>query len=95
MKEPGKGTHVAFINGITVRRDQSEISLSLIDASCRRKRRFTDPSNPEKTQLVDSNVDYSIATLTPNEKHKGLWLYTTPGLGTVLKKVYILRYEIS
>ena len=91
MKEPGKGTHVAFINDV-MGMDQSGISLRLIDASCRRKKRYTDPLNPEKSQLLDSNLGYSKAILTPSKTHKDLWVYDTPGLRKMIKKVSVLRF---
>ncbi|MBS0185116.1 MAG: hypothetical protein JSS34_01995 [Proteobacteria bacterium] len=94
MKEPGKGTHVAFIKEVIMNIDQSDISLSLIDASCRRKKRYTDPSNPEKSQLTDSNLGHSTATITASKTHKDLWFYETPGLRKMLKKIFILRFMI-
>lgn len=84
------GTHVGFVDEVI--KDPSFITLRLIDASIRRYGRFSDPSNPEKRFLENSgsNVGYSKVVLFKTDQ-EGLFWCEIPGMGKVIKEIYILR----
>lgn len=85
------GTHVGFIDEI-IMKENEDIQLRLIDASSRRKARFSDLSDPEGTKLKKSSVGYSQVVLEKSEK-EGLWKCIIPGLGKPMRRIYILRWK--